>query len=138
MIFKPTNKITYGRGYAYGIQYHIAWCTKYRNQILTNEIKQDFINEIKSVADEYGFVIETMECLPDSIHLFINCSPQHFVPTLIKVLKGNSARHLFMKHPDLKSKLSDGHLWNPSYFVATVSENVADQLEEYFSKQKVK
>ena len=35
----------------------------------------------------------------------------------------NSAMHLFMRFPSLKSKLWDGHLWNPAYFVATVSEN---------------
>ena len=138
MSFQLTNKITYGRGYAYRIQYHIVWCTKYRKQILCDEIEADFIDEIKAVAKEYGFTIETMECVPDHIHLLVNCSPQHFIPTLIKVMKGNSARKLFMKHPDLKSKLWDGHLWNPSYFVATVSENTAQQIEEYINKQKIK
>ncbi len=29
-----------------------------------------------------------------------------------------------------------GHLWNPSYFVATVSENTREQIENYINNQK--
>jgi putative transposase len=79
-----------------------------------------------------------MECMPDHIHLLISCTPQHFIPTIVKILKGNTARHLFMHHPELKSKLWDGHLWNPSYFVATVSDNTAEQITEYIDHQKIK
>lgn len=43
-----------------------------------------------------------------------------------------------MRHPELKTHLWDGHLWNPSYFVATVSENTEQQIKEYIGKQKAK
>ena len=76
--------------------------------------------------------------MPDHIHLLVSCSPQHFLPGIVKVFKGNSARHLFMRFPELKNKLWDGHLWNPSYFVATVSENTTQQVTEYINSQKVK
>lgn len=39
---------------------------------------------------------------------------------------------------DLRSKLWGGHLWNPSYFVATVSENTEEQIIEYIRSQKRK
>ena len=31
-----------------------------------------------------------------------------------------------------------GHLWNPSYFIATVSENTEKQIREYIQNQKEK
>ena len=31
--------ISKGRGYVYGIEYHIVFCTKYRKKILTNSVK---------------------------------------------------------------------------------------------------
>lgn len=77
-----------------------------------------------------------MECMPDHVHLLLDCSPQHYIPTVVKILKGNSARRLFILYPSLKDKLWDGHLWNPSYFVATVSERTSQQIEEYISHQK--
>ena len=58
---------------------------------------------------------------------------------MIKALKGVSAR-LIMKEfgEELKRKLWSGHLWNPSYFVATVSENTEEQIRKYIQNQKRK
>ena len=58
---------------------------------------------------------------------------------MIKALKGVSAR-LLMKEfgEELKRKLCGGHLWNPSYFVATVSENIEEQIRKYIQNQKRK
>ena len=39
---------------------------------------------------------------------------------------------------ELKRKLLGGHLWNPSYFVATVSENTEEQIRKYIKNQKEK
>ena len=33
--FINENRLTYGRGYVYSLQYHIVWCTKYRRKVLT-------------------------------------------------------------------------------------------------------
>ena len=57
---------------------------------------------------------------------------------LIKALKGVSARLLFLKHPEIKRYLWGGNLWNPSYFVATVSENTEEQIRNYIQNQQVK
>lgn len=54
-------------------------------------------------------------------------------------MKGVSARLLMKEFGDaLRSKLWGGHLWNPSYFVATVSENTEEQIIEYIRSQKRK
>jgi len=57
---------------------------------------------------------------------------------IMKALKGVSARLIIKEFPELKPKLWGGHLWNPSYFVATVSENTETQIKEYINKQQVK
>jgi putative transposase len=71
------------------------------------------------------------------IHLLIDCSPQHYIPDMLKALKGVSARLLMKQYGDeLKSKLWGGHLWNPSYYIATVSENTESQIRQYIQNQK--
>jgi putative transposase len=137
-MINANNNLTYGRGYVYRIQYHIVWCVKYRREVLYNDIEKTLFDTIAETASECGFQVDTMECMPDHVHLLISCTPQHFIPTIIKILKGNTARRLFIKHPELKAKLWDGHLWNPSYFVATISENTTKQIEEYINNQKIK
>ena len=132
-------EVTHGRGYVYSIQYHIVWCVKYRHKIITEQIENRLIEILNKIADDSGF--EILECNTDEdhIHLLINCSPQHYIPDMIKALKGVSAR-LLMKEfgEELKKKLWGGHLWNPSYFVATVSENTEEQIRKYIQNQKQK
>lgn len=132
------KSLTYGRGYVYDIQYHIVWCTKYRKPVLFNEVGHTLKTSILQTASDIGIDIVEMECMPDHIHLLVDCSPQHFIPDMIKVFKGNSARAIFIAHPELKKQLCGGHLWNPSYFVATVSDNTRKQVQEYIASQKVK
>ena len=58
---------------------------------------------------------------------------------MIKALKGVSARLLMKQYKDkLKSKLWGKHLWSPSYFIATVSENTESQIRQYIQGQKIK
>ena len=134
-----TLQVTYGRGYVYSIQYHIVWCVKYRHKVLTSEIEKRLYEILNKVAEDNSFQI--LECNGDldHIHLLINCSPQHYIPDMVKALKGVSARLLMKEYgEELKSKLWDKHLWNPSYFITTVSENTEEQIRKYIQNQKVK
>jgi putative transposase len=54
----------------------------------------------------------------------------------LKALKGNTARFLFKEFPALKEKLWGGHLWNPSYFAASVGENTEEAVKKCVESQK--
>lgn len=129
--------ITCGRGYVYSIQYHVVWCVKCRRKVLTTEIEESLKVILYKIASDNG--IKILECNGDLdyIHLLIDCTPQHYIPDMIKALKGVSARLLMKQYGDeLKEKLWGGHLWNPSYFIATVSENTEQQIRKYIQSQK--
>lgn len=79
-----------------------------------------------------------METDQDHVHMLIDCLPQHYIPNMIKALKGNTARFLFKEFPELKSRLWKGHLWNPSYFIVTVSDNSLKQVKAYIESQQIK
>ena len=54
-------------------------------------------------------------------------------------LKGVSARLLMKEYgEELRKQLWGGHLWNPSYYISTVSENTELQIREYIESQKCK
>ena len=94
---------------------------------------------IHKIAKDNNFKILEANTDKDHVHLLISCSPQHYIPSIMKALKGVSARLLMKEHRDsLKQKLCGGHLWNPSYFVATVSKNTEAQIREYIERQKEK
>lgn len=130
------SDITYGRGYAYSLQYHIVWCTKYRRQVLEGEIEKYCKEILYDIAKEYGFQIAAMEMMPDHVHILVDCRPQFYIPDMIKIMKGNTARKIFLQFPQIKEKLWGGHLWNPSYCVVTVSDRSYDQVRRYVEGQK--
>jgi putative transposase len=130
------SKVHYGRGYVYSIQYHLVWCVKYRHDVLIDQIEVDTKSIIQDIADEHEIKIVEMETDRDHIHLLIECRPQHYIPDLVKTFKGVSARRLFKLHPEIKKRLWGGHLWNPSYFISTVSENTEEQIRLYIQNQQ--
>ena len=130
------NDLTYGRGYVYSLQYHIVWCTKYRKQILWNGIDEEVKSMLEEIAEEYSFQILAMEVMPDHIHLLLDCKPQFRISDMVKIMKGNTARWLFLRHPELKRSLWGGHLWNPSYCAVTVSDCSREQVTQYINSQK--
>ena len=115
--FTVKNELTYGRGYAYSLQYHLVWCTKYRKKVLRDGIGTECREMLESLAVEYKFTITAMEVMPDHIHLLVDCRPQFYIPDMIKIMKGN-------------------HLWNPSYCAVTVSDRSREQVERYILTQK--
>ena len=128
-----------GRGYVYSIQYHIVWCVKYRHKVLTTSIEKRLYEILNKIAIDNSFTILEINGEQDHVHLLIECTPQHYIPDIIKALKGISARLLMKEYESIfKKKLWGGHLWNPSYFIATVSENTEEQIRNYIKSQKEK
>lgn len=131
--------ILIGRGYVYGLEYHIVWCTKYRRKVLTGRIEERLHQILNEYATTNGFSIIEINGKPDHIHLLISATPQVYIPSILKGMKGVSARFLFNEFgEELKTKLYGGHLWNPSYFVQTVSDNVEENVRNYIRSQKEK
>ena len=90
------------------------------------------------LAEEYKFQPLAMEVMPDHIHLLVDCRPQFYISDMIKIMKGNIARQMFLAHPELKKELWGGHPWNPSYCAVTVSDRSREQVCSYIEGQKEK
>ena len=130
-------EVIHGRGYVYSIQYHIVWCVKYRHKIITQEIEKRLLEIIEQVAKYEEFQILECNTDKDHIHILVNCSPHHYIPNIIQKLKGVSSKLLMQEfNKELKKKLYGGHIWNPSYFITTVSENTEQQIKQYIKNQK--
>lgn len=126
----------YGRGYVYDLYYHIVWCVKYRKRILKDEIKDDFISIITKICNDNDFEIVEINTDEDYVHLLLGLSPQDSIPVVMKTLKGVSARLLNQRHREKISKvLYDGHIWSPSYYIATPNDNVMDNIKRYIENQ---
>ena len=129
-------KMKKGQHCVYGIEYHIVWCTKYRRKVLTSKIEGRLHELLNHFAEANGFEIITMNGEEDHIHLLISATPTTAIPNIVKGMKGVSARMLFKEFPEIKKDLYGGHLWSPSYFVCTVSDNTEENIKKYIESQK--
>ena len=53
------------------INYHIIWCPKYRRKVLVGDVEKRLKELIPQIAEESDCTIETMEVMPDHIHIFL-------------------------------------------------------------------
>ena len=107
-----------------------------RKKVLKDGIDAECKEMLCDLAEEYKFQILAMEVMPDHIHLLVDCRPQFYISDMIKIMKGNIARQMFLAHPELKKELWGGHLWNPSYCAVTVSDRSREQVCSYIEGQK--
>ena len=123
-------KVVNSRNCVYQTAYHVVWCPKYRKRILTGDVPGLLRASLEAVAGE----ILSLEIHPDHIHLFVSIPPADAVATVVKLLKGISARQLFVRCPELKQSLWGGHLWSPSYYVGTAGHVSAETIQRYIER----
>jgi putative transposase len=102
---------THERSYVYDLHYHIVFVTKYRDKIFTDDVATALKTRINAIADNNDFIIEAMEIMPNHVHLLISAKPKYNITTIVRNLKGNTARWLFEQFPKLKKELRHGHIW---------------------------
>jgi putative transposase len=115
----------------YHIAYHFVWIPKYRKEVLTDDIKDFLVQTFKDIAKEYNFEIITLEIMPDYIHLLVSAPPKYSPSTLVKILKGISAKKLLLNFPELHREYWKKHLWAPSYFVGTAGQITEEVITRY-------
>jgi putative transposase len=91
------SNIKHGRTCVYNVNYHIVWSVKYRHSILNQEIETHLKDLFQEIAKEKGFEVVMMEVgEQDHIHVFASAHPKVAPSYIVKMLKGISARKLFL------------------------------------------
>lgn len=128
-------KLDKGCHSTYSIQFHYVCCVKYRRKVLTEEVSE-YLKEVnQSIAEKFEINIVEQETDKDHIHILFTSKPQIQVSKFINSLKSVSARLIFKKYPEIKTKLWKGHFWSPSYFLASVGEVKLADVKRYVENQ---
>ena len=128
MKYKSNNNVTYS------CKYHVVFCPKYRRPVLVDGVDDCLKKLIKETCDQLNVEIIEMEIMPDHVHIFIDLDPRLGVHTVIKTMKGRSARILRSEFPWLKTRLPN--MWTRSYFLCTVGHVNEDTIQKYINEQK--
>ena len=116
------------------INYHIIWCPKYRRKVLVGEIETRLKELLPELAEESGCTIDTMEVMPDHIHIFLKGNPTIPIHLIGKNQKGKSSSILRQEFPYLKKRLPC--LWTRSYYCETIGCINEETIKKYIENQK--
>ena len=128
------NRYVKNAGAIFNLSYHIVFCPKYRRKVLVGEVEQKLKHIFYATAQQYGVLTETMEVMPDHVHLFVTADPTRCVAEIVNRLKGASSRILRQEFPHLTSRLPT--LWSRSYYAATVGHVSESTVKKYIENQK--
>jgi putative transposase len=131
-----SNYLTTNRVKHY-IKCHIVFACKYRKPILVNKLNDDLMKVFNSISESSDFKIEVMETDIDHIHFLIRYKPRLSVSQIVRRLKQESTRQLWLLHPFFlrqhywRQKL----LWSDGYFVCSIGEASPDTIKNYILNQ---
>lgn len=129
---KPARWTTSNKA-VFNIGYHLIWCTKYRRKLLTGDVEARLKVLLIGKAEDLGVSIETMEVMPNHVHLFVKTSPVDSPHYIVQQFKGYTSRILHAEFP-LKKKVPS--LWTRSYYCESIGHISQETVTRYIEDQK--
>jgi putative transposase len=119
----------------YNVAYHLVWCPKYRRPVLEGPVYDRLKVLLHEYAGEHGFVVSTMEIMPDHVHLFVKTEDSRSSPhKIVRGLKGYTSRILRQEFESLRTRLPT--LWTRGYYCESIGSVSQEAIERYIQDQK--
>lgn len=98
--------------------------------------KKDIVEIVKKLCEMKGVQLIEVKVCVDHIHMYVAIPPKKSVSEFMSYLKGKSALMFFDRHPEMRTKWGDRHLWARGYYVATVGNVNEETIRNYIREQE--
>ena len=72
----------------------------------------------------------------DHVHFLVQSVPTIPPSRIVQIIKGMTAREIYLKNPEVKKELWGGHLWTTGFYINTVGAYAnEDVIRAYVEKQ---
>ena len=119
----------------YNLKYHFVCCPKYRRKIFIGVLAERLKELLLEKAKELNISIESMEIMPDHIHLFFSADTTDSPHRIANQFKGYTSRKMRQEFSELLKMPS---LWSRSYFISSVGYISETTIKKYIENQKGK
>jgi putative transposase len=119
------------------LQYHLILVTKYRREVIDNEICKRLkeIFEYIAIKDQYKLKIIEFNHDKDHLHILFKAEPKSEISKFINAYKSASSRLIKKEFPKVKEKLWKEYFWSRSFFLATTGGVTLEILKQYVESQ---
>lgn len=119
------------------LQYHLVLVTKYRHPVITGDLEAWLKEYIQQYFKKQGLIIQTMECIPDHIHILFDAPPNMNLANFVNAFKSASSRLVRKQFSEqLAPYYWKPYFWSMSYFLGTVSDRTKQAVASYIAHQK--
>lgn len=121
----------------FNLKFHLVWCPKYRLKVLTDQVEKRLKQLLFEKAKEINIDIESIEIMPDHVHLFLSSNNTLLSPGKIaSQFKGYTSNVLRKEFKHLKTKMPT--LWSRSFYIGSIGHISESVVKKYIENQKTR
>ncbi len=113
------------------LKVHPVWITKYRYNVLTNEIGTRIRDLIRQVCDADGIQIIEGRVSKDHVRLYVTYPPHLSVSEMMRRIKGRSSRRIQEEFPQSGKRYRGRHFRGIGYAAFSSGHVTDEMIREY-------
>lgn len=119
----------------YDLNYHPILVTKYRKQVINDDISAELYSMFNSIGEKYGIKVTDFNHEADHIHVLFTAKPISALSKFLNAYKSATSRIIKKKYPEVRQQLWEEKLWSHSYYLATTSRVTFNIIKDYVRSQ---
>ena len=120
------------------LHYHLIMCTKYRREVIDDNISNRLLEIFLRIADSYNIVLEEWNHDIDHVHILFRGAPNTELSKFINAYKSASSRLIKKENPAIKKSLWREMFWSQSFCLISTGGISVDIIKQYIQTQNQK
>ena len=120
------------------LRYHLIMCTKYRREVIDDDISNRLKEIFLRIADSYNIVLEEWNHDIDHVHILFRGAPNTELSKFINAYKSASSRLIKKENSGIKKSLWKEMFWSQSYCLISTGGVSVDIIKQYIRTQNQK
>lgn len=120
------------------LHYHLIMCTKYRREIIDDDISNRLKEIFLRIADSYNIVLEEWKHDIDHVHILFRGAPNTELSKFINAYKSASSRLIKKENSEIKKSLWKEMFWSQSFCLISTGGVSVDIIKQYIQTQNQK
>ena len=120
------------------LHYHLIMCTKYRREVIDDDISNRLKEIFLRIADSYNIVLEEWNHDIDHVHILFRGAPNTELSKFINAYKSASSRIIKKENQAIKKSLWKEMFWSQSFCLISTGGVSVDIIKQYIQTQNQK
>jgi putative transposase len=115
---------------------HLIWVTKYRYNVLTEDVGIRLRDIIRQICDSNDINIIQGCVSKDHVHIYVSYPPKLSVSEMVRLMKGRSSRKIQEEFPQLGKRYWGKHFWGIGYAAFSSGHVTDEMIQDYLKHHK--